>query len=404
MPEILTQRRAEALQADLKWEAQKRQWVVEEEAHYAKMDLAHEEELRGRIKDPQELEERLKAEREWAKERGLMRQRQRDHQEEVRLWEDEDRRNNPMKYAPIGERRDDPPEVKAPPKPLGPMEAFALDCLKAGLESPYAPGFIAFVQKAHGVGDDLKQFMCDPRNWDALMLGFDRALQLGVPGRFPGGRPPMPGYAMVHPGVQVYPGMPMGGGGGGGHAPQDNKAQILYNQQGNAAGKDQAPKKGGMYELKFGENGKVERERVFDNGANNMGQRPQGHVRENHELIQDACNKAQRYIDEGGPAVAGIKRHKIAENLVNGYQRIFGPRGIEVEVWYKNGERLPKGASKEGAVRIDALDYDNRIIYDYKFVKNPGRGMGPKQAKNYLEHMPEHIRHEFRVIEVNPIM
>ncbi len=206
--------------------------------------------------------------------------------------------------------------------------------------------------------------------------------------------------AVVRPGVQVYPGMPLGGGGGH-YQPQDEGPQVLYNQQGNAAKKDPSPKKGGMYELKFGENGKVERHRVFDNGANNLGQRPQGHVRENHELIQDACNKAQRVIDEGGPAVAGIKRHKIAENLVKGYQRIFGPRGIEVEVWYKNGVKLDRPAP--GAVRIDALDYENKIIYDYKFVKNPGRGMGPKQAKNYLEHMPADVRDQFRVIEVNPI-
>ncbi|MFN7365957.1 MAG: hypothetical protein ACK5TR_08480, partial [Alphaproteobacteria bacterium] len=260
-PEVLSERRAGGLQAELDWDVHKRQQIAEAEAHYARMQLAYEEELRAQITDPKKLEDRINFERKCAKERVLMRQRERDAREEYDRWEAEDRRNNPMNYWPIGERHEDPPEVKAPRKPPGLMEAFALECLKAGLESPHAPGFFAFVQKVQGFGEDFKQMICDPRNWEALKVGLERAQQLGLPGRPPMGKPPAGGFAVVHPGVQVYPGMPMGGGGGH-YQPQDEGPQVLYNQQGNAAQKDPTPKKAPQ----AGESPYVKKEMLPDEG------------------------------------------------------------------------------------------------------------------------------------------
>ncbi|MFD8079149.1 RHS repeat-associated core domain-containing protein [Streptomyces sp. NPDC059718] len=112
------------------------------------------------------------------------------------------------------------------------------------------------------------------------------------------------------------------------------------------------------------------------------------------DLLQAIATSAQRKVGGSG-AVAGTRKHSYAENLLNRYQGVFGNRGLETEVSFLNGVRVPHGTA--GSVRVDVLDAANGTVYDYKFVLRPP-GLRTGQINRILAHVPG-IRN---VLEVNP--
>jgi hypothetical protein len=63
---------------------------------------------------------------------------------------------------------------------------------------------------------------------------------------------------------------------------------------------------------------------------------------------------------------------------------------------YLGGAPVPRGAA--GSARPDVFDPAAGIVYDYKFVKNPGQGIGKWQAdKNVLNVPGVNL-----TVEVNP--
>lgn len=88
----------------------------------------------------------------------------------------------------------------------------------------------------------------------------------------------------------------------------------------------------------------------------------------NPQLVQKSATLAERAIGGQGP-VAGIAKHKYANQLLDRYQKIYG---------YKGHHSFNNGVGNRGI--LDVLDRTNRIIYDFKFGKAV---MSPAQYNKY---------------------
>ncbi|WP_158717313.1 hypothetical protein [Streptomyces sp. NRRL F-4474] len=113
------------------------------------------------------------------------------------------------------------------------------------------------------------------------------------------------------------------------------------------------------------------------------------------DLVQSIATRAEAKVGGSG-AVAGTKKHKYAETLLKRYQGIYGSRGLIPEESYLNQVVVPHGTA--GSARPDVYDPVAGIIYDYKFLLKPGRGIGQRQANLNATHVPG----ASLTIEVNP--
>ncbi|MEV0036410.1 hypothetical protein [Streptomyces sp. NPDC050804] len=95
-------------------------------------------------------------------------------------------------------------------------------------------------------------------------------------------------------------------------------------------------------------------------------------------------------------AVGRSREHAYPDALLTRYQGIYGNRGLITEQSYLRKFPVPRGAT--GSARPDVFDPAGGIVYDYKFVKNPGLGIGKWQAdKNALNVPGVNL-----TVEVNP--
>ncbi|MEU9399231.1 LamG-like jellyroll fold domain-containing protein [Streptomyces sp. NPDC048242] len=115
----------------------------------------------------------------------------------------------------------------------------------------------------------------------------------------------------------------------------------------------------------------------------------------NLELVQAIATRAERKIGGTG-AVKGTLKHSYAEKLLNRYQGIYGSRGLIPEQSYLGNAPVNKGT--KGSARPDVFDPATGIIYDYKFLIRPGRGIGKRQADLNANNVPGSTV----TIEVNP--
>lgn len=115
----------------------------------------------------------------------------------------------------------------------------------------------------------------------------------------------------------------------------------------------------------------------------------------NADLVQAIATRAQARLGGSG-AVSGTAKHAYADTLLTRYQGIYGNRGLITEQSYLGGVPVPRGTA--GSARPDVFDPTAGIVYDYKFVKNPGQGIGKWQAdKNVLNVPGVNL-----TVEVNP--
>ncbi|HUX79212.1 MAG TPA: hypothetical protein VMW10_05650, partial [Alphaproteobacteria bacterium] len=119
----------------------------------------------------------------------------------------------------------------------------------------------------------------------------------------------------------------------------------------------------------------------------------------NQEFVQELANRTEKKVGGTG-AVAGTKKHTYAKKLGERAQDRFGERGLEFEQGYKNGRHLKKGESSKGSTRLDVYDKTENVVYDYKFVKEPGKGLKPAQTSKIQKQGPIKVK---RIIEVNPV-
>ena len=115
----------------------------------------------------------------------------------------------------------------------------------------------------------------------------------------------------------------------------------------------------------------------------------------NRKLVQEVANRAERKIGSPG-RVAGIKKHAYSKKLLDRYQRRYGDRGLRTEISYYGGKIDDK--RRKGNTRLDVHDEKRNIVYDFKFVKNPGKGLSKKQKNKIRSHGPNGAR----IIEINP--
>jgi RHS repeat-associated protein len=114
----------------------------------------------------------------------------------------------------------------------------------------------------------------------------------------------------------------------------------------------------------------------------------------NRQLLQEIATRAEQKVGGWG-AVAGTRKHTYARRLLDRYQSLFGSRGLETEVSFLNGVRVPYGTA--GSVRLDVLEAGAQTAFDYKFVLNPP-GLRTGQVTRILNNVPG-IQ---QVIEINP--
>jgi hypothetical protein len=128
----------------------------------------------------------------------------------------------------------------------------------------------------------------------------------------------------------------------------------------------------------------------------------------NAKLVQEVANRAERWgIREGyGPAGGGpgqgTAKHNYAADLLDRVQRMElhrtgMDRGLETEGSWLAGRPAPYGT--KGSARLDVWDPSSGTVYDYKFVGNPGQGLGATQVQKIMQNGPGGIT---SVVEVNP--
>jgi RHS repeat-associated protein len=117
--------------------------------------------------------------------------------------------------------------------------------------------------------------------------------------------------------------------------------------------------------------------------------------RSTKDLIQSVATRAERRIGGRG-AAAGSRKHAYAKRLLDRYQRRYGGN-LETEVSYIRGQRARYG--QKGSTRLDVYDPITGDVYDFKFVKTPGRGISQRQQSKIRGHGPAGI---VDIIEVNP--
>jgi RHS repeat-associated protein len=114
----------------------------------------------------------------------------------------------------------------------------------------------------------------------------------------------------------------------------------------------------------------------------------------NQELLQAIATRAELHVGRPG-AVPGTLKHTYAETLLNRYQNIYGYRGLDTEVSYLGGSRVPHGTP--GSARLDVEDTVSNLAYDYKFVQHP-----PGLTRSQVDHIVTEAPHIPYVIEINP--
>lgn len=123
------------------------------------------------------------------------------------------------------------------------------------------------------------------------------------------------------------------------------------------------------------------------------------HAMSNAELVQEPANRAERAIGGMG-RIPGIHKHAYIKRLATRYQNMYGDRGFRFEVSYKGGRLREEGESLLGSVRLDVHDTTTGIIYDFKFVKEAGKGLRSQQVNKIRAQGPPGIT---AITEVNPI-
>ena len=94
-----------------------------------------------------------------------------------------------------------------------------------------------------------------------------------------------------------------------------------------------------------------------------------------------------------------LKLKEEAYRIANDYQEFVDDRGLKLEQSYK-GHKSRK-TNKKGGTRLDVYDTNDGQVYDYKFVKNPGKGLSNRQKNKIIREGPDGLTKN-DIHEVNP--
>ena len=97
--------------------------------------------------------------------------------------------------------------------------------------------------------------------------------------------------------------------------------------------------------------------------------------------------------------MAGSKKHGEAYRIASNYQEFIEDQGLELEQPYKD-HKSQKTNIKDGT-RLDVNDTNDGQVYDYKFVKNPGKGLSNRQKNKIIREGPDGLTKN-DIHEVNP--
>ena len=126
------------------------------------------------------------------------------------------------------------------------------------------------------------------------------------------------------------------------------------------------------------------------------------------DFIQTVANISNEKVNENLKAegksiyghVAGTKKHTEAANIVKEYQDNMKSRNnLAVEKNWKDNVRI--NGNEKRSTRLDVYDKDTNTVYDYKFVKNPGKGLSKRQVEKIKKEGPLGLSNE-DIIEINP--
>lgn len=116
------------------------------------------------------------------------------------------------------------------------------------------------------------------------------------------------------------------------------------------------------------------------------------------DFLTEIARRAEKKIGGTGP-VNGSKKHSYADKLLQRYQKTTGQRThLETETSYLNKNPIPVNRGTKGSARPDVYDPITGTIYDYKFVKNPGKGISQRQQNHNSNNVP-FVTNQ---IEINP--
>ena len=99
------------------------------------------------------------------------------------------------------------------------------------------------------------------------------------------------------------------------------------------------------------------------------------------DFVQEVATRAERKIGGTG-AVAGTQKHAYAAELIERYQRRFGPvgGGLATEQSYLGGAYLGRSVNLPGSVRLDVVEgtlTSPSAVFEFKFTINPNPVLSP---------------------------
>ncbi|MEE1257594.1 MAG: RHS repeat-associated core domain-containing protein, partial [Lachnospiraceae bacterium] len=127
----------------------------------------------------------------------------------------------------------------------------------------------------------------------------------------------------------------------------------------------------------------------------------------NKEFVQEVANIANAKVNEELVAenksifghVAGSKKHGEAYKISSRYQDDIQNRGLKLEQNYLEHRMIDE--NKLSSTRLDVFDMTTNQVYDYKFVKNSGKGLTKGQVNKIIAQGPRNITAS-DIHEINP--
>jgi hypothetical protein len=113
--------------------------------------------------------------------------------------------------------------------------------------------------------------------------------------------------------------------------------------------------------------------------------------------VQRIATKAESTGQRLGKGAAGTGpgqgtwKHNYAKRVLDRYQKLTGKKqDLRAERSYKNegGDKHEVPYGTEGSARPDVYNPTTGEIFDYKFVKHPGRGLSSRQMGKNRANVP----------------
>jgi len=104
------------------------------------------------------------------------------------------------------------------------------------------------------------------------------------------------------------------------------------------------------------------------------------------DFVQEVATRAENKIGGTG-AVVGTEKHAYTAELIDRYQRLYGPvgGGLSTEQSYLGGQYLGRSMNMPGSVRLDVVEgalTSPSQVFAFKFTIDPNSTLSPSRLNS----------------------